>query len=102
MNTEIHFETLDPENWDEMRALSHRMVDNAITYIETVGKRPVWQPVPDDVATRFDSPVPHEHAGADAVYNEFLETVFPLKYIAVFRKQLNCWGWAAIVYGRCL
>ena len=77
MNTEIHFETLDPENWDEMRALSHRMVDDAITYIETVGKRPVWQTVPDNVATRFDSPVPHEPAGADVVYNEFLETVFP-------------------------
>ena len=77
MNTEIEFETLDPANWDEMRALSHRMVDDAITYLETVGKRPVWQPVPEDVAKRFDSPVPREPAGADAVYREFLETVFP-------------------------
>ena len=77
MNTETHYETLDPEDWDEMRALSHRIVDDAITYLEKVGKRPVWQPVPEDVATRFDSPVPHEPAGADAVYQEFLETVFP-------------------------
>jgi aromatic-L-amino-acid decarboxylase len=77
MNTEIHYETLDPENWDEMRALSHRMVDDAITYLETIGKRPVWQPIPEDVATQFDSPVPHEPAGADAVYQEFLENVFP-------------------------
>lgn len=77
MNTEIHFETLDPEDWDEMRALAHRMVDDAITYLETVGERPVWQPVPDDIATRFDGPAPHEPAGADAVYQEFLETVFP-------------------------
>ena len=72
MNTEIHYETLDPENWDEMRALSHRMVDDAITYLETVGERPVWQPVPENVATRFDTPVPHEPAGADAVYQEEL------------------------------
>jgi len=77
MNTETHYETLDPEDWDEMRALSHRIVDDAITYLEKVGKRPVWQPVPEDVATRFDSPAPHEPAGADAVYQEFLETVFP-------------------------
>jgi aromatic-L-amino-acid decarboxylase len=77
MNTKIEFETLDPANWDEMRALSHRMVDDAITYLETVGKRPVWQPVPEEVAMRFDSPVPREPAGADAVYREFLETVFP-------------------------
>jgi aromatic-L-amino-acid/L-tryptophan decarboxylase len=77
MNSEIHYETLDPEDWDEMRALSHRMVDDAITYLETVSKRPVWQSVPKDVAARFDSPVPHEPAGADAVYQEFLKTVLP-------------------------
>jgi aromatic-L-amino-acid decarboxylase len=77
MDTDTHYETLDPEDWDEMRALSHRIVDDAITYLEKVSKRPVWQPVPEDVATRFDSPVPREPAGADAVYQEFLETVFP-------------------------
>jgi hypothetical protein len=57
MNTETHYETLDPEDWDKMRALSHRIVDDAITYLEKVGKRPVWQPVPEDVATRFDCSV---------------------------------------------
>jgi aromatic-L-amino-acid decarboxylase len=77
MKTEIHYETLDPEDWEEMRALSHRMADDAITYLKTVGKRPVWQPIPEDVAKRFDSSVPHEPAGADAVYDEFLNTVFP-------------------------
>lgn len=77
MNSEIHYETLDPEDWDEMRILSHRIVDDAITYLETVSKRPVWQPVPEDVATRFDSPAPHEPAGADEVYQEFLKTVLP-------------------------
>jgi len=77
MNSEIHYETLDPEDWNEMRALSHRIVDDAITYLETVGRRPVWQPVPEDVAARFDSPVPHEPVGADEVYQEFLKTVLP-------------------------
>ena len=77
MDKEIHYETLDPENWDEMRALAHRMVDDAITYLETVDERPVWQPVPDDIAVGFDRPAPHEPVGADAVYQEFLETVFP-------------------------
>lgn len=77
MNAETHYETLDPEDWDKMRALSHRIVDDAITYLEKVGKRPVWQKVPEDVAKRFDSPAPYEPAGADAVYQEFLETVFP-------------------------
>ena len=77
MNTAKYYETLDPDNWDAMRALAHRMVDDAITYIETVGERPVWQPVPTDVAARFDAPAPHEPAGAEAAYQEFVETVLP-------------------------
>jgi len=77
MNAETHYETLDPEDWDKMRALSHRIVDDAITYLEKVGKRPVWQQVPENIAKRFDSPAPYEPAGANAVYQEFLETVFP-------------------------
>jgi glutamate/tyrosine decarboxylase-like PLP-dependent enzyme len=90
MNTEIPYETLDPEDWDEMRALSHRMVDDAITYLETVSERPVWRPVPEDIATRFDSPAPHEPAGADAVYKEFLETVFPYP---MGNTHPRFWGW---------
>ena len=71
------YETLDPENWDEMRALAHRMVDDAITYLETVRERPVWQPVPDDVAARLNVPAPHEPAGAEAAYEEFKENILP-------------------------
>ncbi len=60
-----------------MRTLAHRMVDDALTYLETVGERPVWQPIPDDIAARFAAPAPSEPEGAEAVYQEFLETVFP-------------------------
>jgi len=70
-------ESLDPENWEDMRALAHRMVDDAITYIETVRERPVWQPVPGDVSAHFDEGAPLEPAGAEAAYQEFLETIFP-------------------------
>ena len=77
MNIEEHYETLDPEDWDEMRTLAHRMVDDAMTYLETVRERPVWQPVPADVAAHFDEPAPHKPTDAEAVYQEFLENVFP-------------------------
>ena len=46
MTNKIPYETLDPADWKEMRALAHRMVDDAITYLETVRERPVWKPVP--------------------------------------------------------
>ena len=56
MATDQHYETLDPDNWDAMRALAHRMVDDAITYLETVRERPVWQPIPEEIAARFEVP----------------------------------------------
>ncbi|HSB02739.1 MAG TPA: pyridoxal-dependent decarboxylase [Anaerolineales bacterium] len=77
MSNNKHYETLDPENWEEMRTLAHRIVDDAMTYLETVRERPVWQPVPEEVAARFEGQVPHEPAGADATYQEFLENIFP-------------------------
>ncbi len=77
MNDSQPYETLDPENWEDMRALAHRMVDDALTYLETVRERPVWQPIPEEVAARFKERAPHEPGGADAAYEEFLENILP-------------------------
>ncbi len=93
------YETLDPENWDEMRALAHRMVDDAITYLETVSERPVWKQVPDEIAARFKAPAPHAPEGAEAVYNEFSETIFPYPMGNIHPRF---WGWymgAGTVFG---
>ena len=64
-------ETLDPADWEAMRALAHRMVDDAIDYTASVRERPVWQPVPPEVAARLREPAPHEPQGAEAAYAEF-------------------------------
>ena len=34
-------QSLDPQDWPTMRALAHRMVDDAMDYLETVRERPV-------------------------------------------------------------
>ena len=90
MNNTQPYETLDPENWEEMRALAHRMVDDAITYLQTVRERPVWQPVPEEVAVRFEEQPPHEPAGAEAAYQEFLETIFPYPMGTIHPRF---WAW---------
>ena len=77
MDNSQSYETLDPENWDEMRALAHRMVDDAITYLETIRERPVWQPMPEEVTAHFDMKAPHEPAGPQAAYQEFVENILP-------------------------
>lgn len=84
------YETLDPANWDEMRALAHRMVDDAITYLETVRERPVWQPVPEQVAARFQEPAPLQPEGAEGVYEEFMENILPYPMGTIHPRF---WSW---------
>ncbi len=55
---DTHYETLDPENWQEMRKLAHRMVDDALNYLESARERPVWQAVPGEVKERLEEPAP--------------------------------------------
>lgn len=90
MDNPKHYESLDPENWDEMRVLAHRMVDDALTYLETVRERPVWQPVPEQVAATFHEPAPREPGGAESTYEEFLETIFPYPMGTIHPRF---WSW---------
>jgi glutamate/tyrosine decarboxylase-like PLP-dependent enzyme len=70
------FETLDPENWQEMRDLAHQIVEDALDYIEHSGERPAWQMVPDDVRKRLQTPAPREPSDPDEVYDEFRRDIF--------------------------
>ena len=70
-------ETLDPQDWGEMRDLAHRMVDDAFEYLETVRERPAWQEVPAAVVQTFSEGVPLEPQGAEQAYKDFKERVLP-------------------------
>lgn len=64
-------ETLDPQDWDAMRRLAHRIMDDALDHIRSARERPVWRPVPADVATRLTAPAPALPSDPAAVYEEF-------------------------------
>jgi hypothetical protein len=46
-------ETLDPDDWDELRVLGHRMLDDMMDYLSSVRERPVWRPVPADLKQKL-------------------------------------------------
>jgi aromatic-L-amino-acid decarboxylase len=83
-------ESLDPESWDELRALAHRMVDDLLTYLETVRERPVWQPIPAAVKRALRRPLPREGQGADRAYADFVEHVLPHPMGNIHPRF---WGW---------
>jgi glutamate/tyrosine decarboxylase-like PLP-dependent enzyme len=70
-------ETLDPQNWDEIRAQGHRMLDDMFDHIATIRARPVWQPIPDTVRARFREKLPRQPSELAEVYREFSDFIAP-------------------------
>lgn len=70
-------ETLDPKDWAKMRKLAHTMVDDVLTWLETIADRPVWQPMPERVVQHFDSPAPREPSEPGEVYDDFRKNILP-------------------------
>jgi len=73
-----------------MRALGHQMVDDMITYLETVKERPVWQPTPRRVRENLKKPLPMEPQGAEKAYHDFRENVLPYPMGNIHPRY---WGW---------
>jgi len=83
-------ESLDPQDWEALQALAHRMVDDAFAYMRGVEEGPVWQPVPASLESRFREPAPHSPQGAEAAYQDFVETVLPF---AMGNGHPRFWAW---------
>ena len=69
--------TLDPKNWEEMRALGHRMIDDMMDYLAGIREKPVWQPTTQQVRNNFLKPLPKEGNSVNAIYQDFKQTILP-------------------------
>ena len=69
--------TLDPANWDELRTLAHRMLDDMLDFQATVRERAPWQPIPAEVKQTLQAPPPEQPRDAADVYQDFQETILP-------------------------
>jgi aromatic-L-amino-acid/L-tryptophan decarboxylase len=69
--------TLDPEDWRDIRAEGHRMLDEMFDYLEHVRARPVWRPIPDSVRAEFRTALPRAGAPLAEVYGEFSRSILP-------------------------
>ena len=58
--------TLDPENWDQMRVLGHRMIDDLFDYWEGIREEKIWKPIPAEVKEFLDQPIPENGQDPEA------------------------------------
>jgi aromatic-L-amino-acid/L-tryptophan decarboxylase len=90
LHNEINETNLDPQDWEAMRLLGHRMVDDMLDYLQNLRERPVWQPVPNEVRSTLNSSLPQSGQPAEQVYQEFLDNIlaYPMGNI-----HPRFWGW---------
>ncbi|MBN2472914.1 MAG: amino acid decarboxylase [Anaerolineae bacterium] len=84
--------SLDPSNWDDLRALGHRMLDDMLDQLQHqhVGDGPVWKPIPAEAKASLAQPLPTVPQDAAAVYEEFLTHILPNP---MGNTHPRFWGW---------
>jgi glutamate/tyrosine decarboxylase-like PLP-dependent enzyme len=88
--SELTLDPADAREWDELRALGHRMLDDMLDYLRTVRDRPAWRPVPAAVRARLAEPVPLGATPAAAVYEQFTRDILPYP---TGNLHPRFWGW---------
>jgi aromatic-L-amino-acid/L-tryptophan decarboxylase len=69
--------SLDPDDWEEFRRLAHRALDDMVDHLAMVRDRPVWQPAPREVRSRFREPLPQAPRPLGAALDEFSAFIKP-------------------------
>ncbi len=82
--------SLDPSDWDALRAQSHRMLDEMLDYVADIRQRPVWQPAPPETDMIFQAAMPTDPGSLQAAQATFREHVLPY---AVGNAHPGFMGW---------
>jgi glutamate/tyrosine decarboxylase-like PLP-dependent enzyme len=77
MGKELKEETLDPEDWDEMRTLGHRMLDDMMTRLQTIRDHKFNQPSMKEIKNILVPLLP-EGEGEEKVYEIFRDNIMNL------------------------
>ena len=85
--------TLDPstpEEWQELRSLGHRILDDLFDDLASLREQPAWRPLPGASAEALTSPLPLEGRPAAEVYGTLVEHLVPY---TIGNRHPRAWGW---------
>src|SRR5579859_2880626 len=85
--------TLDPstpEEWQELRSLGHRILDDLFDDLASLREQPAWRPLPGASAEALTSPLPLEGRPAAEVYGTLVEHLVPC---TIGNRHPRAWGW---------
>jgi glutamate/tyrosine decarboxylase-like PLP-dependent enzyme len=69
--------TLDPDDWDALRAIGHQILDDMFDYQQGLRARPVWQAMPESAHAALRTPLPTGPGQLEDAYRTLQEAVIP-------------------------
>ena len=69
--------TLDPNEWAELRAQGHKMMDDMFNYIQDIRLRPVWQDITQEVRNSIHEKMPTHSTELAEVHEIFMKNILP-------------------------
>lgn len=82
--------TLDPKNWDHMRELAHKALDNVMDYQMNIRDTAAWKPVPPTSEALFAQEAPMTEQDPETVVGEMLEHIVSHP---AGHAHPRFWGW---------
>jgi glutamate/tyrosine decarboxylase-like PLP-dependent enzyme len=82
--------SLDPDDWEQYRALAHGMLDELLERLRTVAERPVWRPVPQEVKDRLTEAAPRAPRPTAQVWEAARDLIVPYP---TGNTHPRFWGW---------
>ena len=70
-------QTLDNPDWDAMRDLGKKMVDDVVDLLQNLDEKPIWQEIPQETKDFLKSDLPKKGKSPEVIYQEFLKHIFP-------------------------
>jgi aromatic-L-amino-acid decarboxylase len=69
--------SLDPEDWSDLRAQGHRMLEDMFDNLETLRERPLWQPPTPEARARYRTGLPRAPGRLEDAHAQFMADVAP-------------------------
>src|SRR3979409_2009735 len=68
---------LDPQDWSDLRAQAHRMLDDMLDYTEHIRERPVWRESPPAIRNSFRDSLPQKPTDLATIHERFMRDILP-------------------------
>jgi glutamate/tyrosine decarboxylase-like PLP-dependent enzyme len=69
--------SLDPADWQEVRALGHRMIDDMMDHMHNIRSEPSWRKIPDETKRFLKKGIPRTPEDIEDIYGEFRRHILP-------------------------